>query len=592
VQRRSFLWQIFPPVLLIVALSLVASGLFASRTLSSFYIERTRADLEVRTILVGESTAGRLAPARRAALQQLIEEIGERTETRFTVTIADGTVVADSDANPTEMDNHANRPEIHAALSREIGSSQRYSQTISADLMYVAVPLLGDDGELTGVVRAAVPLTAIDAALASIYMRTTLAGVVIVSLAAIVVLWLSRRINRPLVQLRDTAERISSGDLNARPPDFRSAEISELSRAMIRMSTQLADRIDALSRHRGEQQRVLSSMVEGVLAIDRAANVTTLNDAAADILGVARGPSMLGRSMEEVVRNPDILRFISEVLDAGSPIEKEIVMHGVHLRSLHARGAPILSPAEESLGVVVVLDDVTHLEHLESVRKDFVANVSHELKTPITSIKASVETMLDGAVDDEATAKRFLQIIARQSDRLAAIVEDLLSLSRIEQEAAGVGVQLLPGDLRSVVTIALDACRVTADAKKVRLSSQCDADIELPMSSTLLEQALVNLVDNAIKYSEPGGTVDVDVARREGSVKIAVRDTGCGIEASHLDRLFERFYRVDKARSRSLGGTGLGLSIVKHAAQAHGGSVHVESEIGIGSTFSIDLPMH
>lgn len=592
-RKRSFLWQIFPPVLLIVALSLLAGGIFASSTLERFYLDRTRIDLEARAVLLGESVPEILDPHRLASLRETVNALGQRTSTRYTVTTIDGRVIADSDADPDTMDDHSTRPEIHAALSGAVGSSLRYSQTISADLMYVALPIRprGDSQRILVVVRAAVPLTAIDRPLAAIYRRTAIAGVAIIALAGVVVLWLSRRISRPLVQLRDTAELFAAGELTARPPQFKSEEISELSVSMVRMAKQLEDRINAMMRHTGEQERVLSSMIEGVLAVDSEGRLTTLNQAAARALSIGAGPEMLGRGIEEVVRTPEVLRFIARVRDAGTAQDLELQLPGLNARMLHLRGAPIVTPTAQQLGVVVVIDDVTQIERLESVRKDFVANVSHELKTPITSIKASVETMLDGAVDDEATARRFLEIIARQSDRLATIVDDLLSLSRIEQEAEGDGAALEPGLVGDVVVAAVDACRVAADRRSVRIKMEVAPDLRMPLNTTMLEQAFVNLIDNAVKYSEAGEIVTVTANRHGDCIRVQVRDNGCGIDEPHLARLFERFYRVDKARSRSLGGTGLGLAITKHAVQAHGGSVSVESKIGIGSTFSIDLPL-
>jgi two-component system phosphate regulon sensor histidine kinase PhoR len=323
------------------------------------------------------------------------------------------------------------------------------------------------------------------------------------------------------------------------------------------------------------------------VAIDARQRVLGINRAAADLLDVNL-ERIIGRPLQEVIRNPDLRRFALLAIDCREPVEDDLVLHGIRDRTIRLRGTALRDASGEG-GAVIVLNDVTDMQRLENVRRDFVANVSHELKTPVASIKGFVETLLDGAADDPADNRRFLEIVARQADRLAAIIEDLLALSRIEQSEGSGTLPMEPQPLLAILAAAAEDCRPRAIERSIQLDVECPPDLTATVNGPLLEQAVINLVDNAIKYSEPGKTVWMSAAH-DGGCLIRVRDEGCGIAAEHLPRLFERFYRVDKARSRQQGGTGLGLAIVKHIVQAHGGTVAVESTPGVGTTFTLRLP--
>ena len=357
------------------------------------------------------------------------------------------------------------------------------------------------------------------------------------------------------------------------------------------MAGQLDDRIRTALRQRNELEAVLSSMVEGVLAVDTDERIIRINRAAANLIGVDP-PDVPGRSVLEVVRNSDLQRFITWTLASAEPVESEIVIYQDESEvSLQAHGTALRGTSEhENIGALIVLNDLTLLRRLEGVRRDFVANVSHELRTPITSIKGFVETLQDGALESPQDARRFLDIISRQADRLNAIVEDLLSLSRIEGETQGADIAVERTGIKGLLRSAIQSCEVKASEKDITLELRCDDGINAQVNAQLVEQAVINLIDNAIKYSDAGDVVNVRCARTDLEVVISVEDHGTGIAPEHLPRLFERFYRVDKARSRKLGGTGLGLAIVKHIAQVHEGHARVESTLGKGSTFSIHLP--
>lgn len=356
------------------------------------------------------------------------------------------------------------------------------------------------------------------------------------------------------------------------------------------MAAQLDDRIQRILRQQSEHQAVLSSMEEGVMAVDRAGTILSVNDPCAGLLGV--DPQRLrGRSVYEVLRKPDLLKFIENSQASPKSLDGDLRFFNPTERWLHAHGTALHDARGQKIGVLVVLHDVTRLRHLENVRRDFVANVSHELRTPITSIKGFVETLLEDGFENRASAERFLGIVLRQVNRLEAIINDLLLLSRVERGGEDQRIETGAEPLAHIVQVARETCEKKAHDKSIEILLDCPDDLMARINGPLLEQAVINLIDNAIKYSDAGATVRVTVAREGDFAAIRVIDNGCGIAANHLPRLFERFYRVDKARSRELGGTGLGLAIVKHIMAAHQGSIEVESVVGRGSTFTLRLPL-
>jgi two-component system phosphate regulon sensor histidine kinase PhoR len=576
----SYLWITLAAVILV--------GIYGASMVRGLYLDQTRQDLEARARLCRSHVLELLQSGGPSDVDVLSKELGRAADTRITVILSSGQVVGDTEEDPRRMDNHGGRPEVRKALAGSVGWSVRYSATLKEERMYVAVPALRD-GRLAAVVRTSVPVTAIRETVGAIHRRILIAGLIVTGLLAAVSVWLSMRISRPLRAMREGVERFAEGRLDQRLPVSGFEEIYALGEGMNRMAQQLDERIRTIHRQQGELETVLGSMEEGVLAVDNRGVIINVNRTCAALLG--SDPDRLrGRLVHEVVRKPELLQFVESSLASASPVEGDILVRGKEDRWLSMHGTALHDANEEKIGALVVLHDVTRLRRLESVRRDFVANVSHELKTPITSIKGFVETMLDGALDDKENAARFLGIISRQVDRLDAIIEDLLTLSRLEKGSEEQMSRLEPGALSGVLQAAVEMCEKKAADKKITVEVECPGDLVVPMNGPLLEQAVVNLVDNAVKYSEPGGRVRVTAARDGERVAIRVQDWGCGIEPKHQPRVFERFYRVDKARSREMGGTGLGLSIVKHIAQVHRGGVDVESGVGQGSTFSIYLP--
>lgn len=367
--------------------------------------------------------------------------------------------------------------------------------------------------------------------------------------------------------------------------------------------------------HKDELQAVLAGLVQGVITVDPHGNLMSMNHAAANLLGVQRKLG-IGQPVESVIANSDLRRMVLDAFNEEDPVEGLVELDlreaeslqtdatsevtssmtaidaGPNKRFVRVQDTKLRNENGETIGKMIALQDLTHLRHLEIVRRDFVANVSHEIKTPITAVKLAAETLLTSPPESEEEAEHFLRIIARQADRLQAIIEDLLTLANIEQAADSHEIQTKRCDIEQLILASVDACTPHATAKSIEIKWQCPAGLYLTVHQQMLEQAIINLLHNAVKYSPDSSPITLEVTEVEGEVVFSVKDLGPGIESHHLARVFERFYRTDKARSRELGGTGLGLAIVKHVAQAHGGRATVESVVGLGSVFRIHIPIH
>ena len=586
-KQRRLIWQLYPSFILLILLVVVGLGWYLSIALRNFHYEQTEADLHARARLVEQQVRGAFSTADSDELARLVRRLGRASGTRITLIRKDGLVLADSHERAGRMENHSQRPEIRRAVSGEEGTSIRFSDTLGQRLMYVALPYR-EQGQTLGTIRTAISITDIDETLSRIYRRLLLSGIAIVLLAAPLSWYLSRRISRPLELMTEAAQRFSRGELDAPLAETGSAEAGRLARTLNQMSGEIAERIRREKQQRGEMEAILGCMVEGVIAIDHQEQVIRINAAARQLFAVKAGDEP-GRSLQELIRNSQLQRFAARALALRTPLEDELTLLGAEKRYLHIQAAPLTGTAQEPLGVLIVLHDLTRLRQLESVRRDFVANVSHELKTPITAIRGAVETLLD---EDSASAdaQRFLQIIFKQSERLNALVEDLLDLSRIEQGVSEGGWELQEDSILNVLQDARNACESLIARQRIDCRIDCSQLLRGRINPALLEQAVVNLLTNAIKYSEAGSRVNLAAWEKGRELVIQVEDFGCGIAEEHLSRLFERFYRVDRSRSRDIGGTGLGLAIVKHVAYAHGGDVRVRSTPGQGSLFSIVLP--
>ncbi len=595
---KRLLWQLYPMILAATLGALVLFALVSAQAMRGFHVREKENELQRIGLDVAARIRGALADGDHRLVDGLCKTIGARLDMRVTVIMPDGMVLGDTDADPRRMDDRSQRPEVAEALMGEPGRAERFSQTMGTDMLYVALPMSFDADFVPhprappqAILRLAVPLNMINSALRQVYVRLMLSLFGATVLAALVSYVLTRKITIPIERLRNLAQHYATGELKGKAEVSGFTEMDELSEVMQQMAGQLDERIETIKRQKSELEAVVSSMVEGVIAVDTGQRLISINQAATKLLDV-EAHQVRGRPVDEVIRNTSLKAFIARVLREEAYVEEEIVLpradeQDVHLR---AHGAGLRDAENRCIGAVVVLEDQTRLKRLEQVRKDFVANVSHELKTPITSIKGFVETLQDNRDADPADQRRFLDVIDNQADRLTAIIDDLLSLSRLEQDNGAHRIELEPCALLGVLRSALQSCQPMADERQISLTLKCSDQVCAAVNAPLLEQAVVNLLDNAIKYSQAAGTVCVEAAEDEKEVVIRVVDHGCGIGKEHLERIFERFYRVNKARSRRLGGTGLGLSIVKHITQVHHGYPSVSSTPGSGSVFTIHLP--
>jgi len=562
----------------------------AAETFTKFYYSETVQNLEIKTRLVLQEVTPRLSQKDFSGLEEFCQALGKTAAARITLILPNGQVIADSEETPARMENHADRPEVIGALAGGTNTSERYSYTLRQNMLYLAKPYPGPPpAKVILVIRLAIPTTAMSRSLHHLYWRFGLFTGLVLLAGAACGLWMAQKISRPLEAMRLQAARFAQGEFAQKIPSSDLDEISGLAESLNRMAQQWHERIQAHIHKQQEQEAILTSMEEGVVAVDRTEHILNINQAALKFLHIGN-PAVLGRTLAEVVRNSRLQEILTQTLAGSTTVKSDLVVPGDPELFLMVHASVLRNAQGQDLGAVLVLNDLTPLRRLENIRREFVANVSHELKTPVTSIQGFVETLLEGALKKPDEAKRFLQIIEKQSRRLHTIIEDLLSLSRIEQEAEKGSVTLSLGLLRPVLTSAISMCQPAADAKKIKLELNCPENLKVEMNDRLLEQAVVNFLNNAIAYSEAKTKVLVEGNETAGEVTIRVRDQGVGIAPEHLPRLFERFYRVDKSRSRDAGGSGLGLAIVKHIIQAHGGKVGVESTPGQGSVFFFTLP--
>ena len=565
--------KLFTATLALLILALAVFGVLSARAtrtrLTDEMSRRLRTNTELLRVVVAANPDSR-------ALQPAIQSLSRRLEARFTIVDGDGRVLADSDSDPSGMDNHNNRPEIRQARETGTGTQRRYSDTLRIDMMYFAAAL---EGPSTVVVRAALPMTRVEEEIGGIYRTMLLAFAGIAIVAGVVTFLVAREITQPLREIRLLADWVAAGDFTRKAPLRAPDEIGNVSAALNRMADELSARLDKLRAERSKLEAVISSMEEGVIPLDPDGRILGVNAAAKELFELRDDPH--GLKLWEVVRLPGLEEAASKALRRRTPVTDSFE---VGARVLSVR----LSPVTDGPGAVLVAHDITEDRRYDTLRKEFVANVSHELRTPLSVVQGYVETLLEGAVKEEKSALEFLGIIDKNVRRLSAIVSDLLDLSKLE--SGGHVFEPRPVDVRGLVERVAEAFRPVAERKKQTLVAEVSPSAgSVEADGTLLERALSNLVDNALKYTPEGGRIRIRGGPDGGQVALGVEDNGMGIPETDLPRIFERFYRVDKSRSRDLGGTGLGLSIVKHIVQLHGGTISVSSTPA-GTTFTMRVP--
>ena len=456
--------------------------------------------------------------------------------------------------------------------------------------MYLALPMFDRDSLVTAVLRTSYELDGVDARIRHIASRITFSGLLLALLSCLLGFYISRRFSRPLVRMRQVADDFAAGQLGRRLPPAGTLELNSLASSMNKMAASLDRRLRDLAEQRNEREALLNSMTEGVIAVDGEGNLLSCNPAARTMLQLP-DEALRAQHLPTLLGGGPLTDFLDHMLASGDHREScELTLQHGNPLYLQVTGSPLQDSQDKRFGVLIVLNDITELRALEGIRKEFVSNVSHELRTPVTSIRGYVETLRDGGMQDPTQATHFLEVIERQANRLNNIIEDLLALSRIERREDPRQLNLQEIQLDHLVSVMVQDHLPIARRKNIALQGQCATSLVWRLDINMIERALVNLIINAIHYTDDGGRVELRACVKDEHLLLEVRDNGCGISSEHLPRIFERFYVVDKARSRSVGGTGLGLAIVKHVAAAHGGKVEVESVAAQGSTFRLVLP--
>jgi two-component system, OmpR family, phosphate regulon sensor histidine kinase PhoR len=587
---RKLFWKLALTFLALLLSVLLAVDYLAERTLRTNYENDAYQELQMLARVVEQeplqlSSVPPGSPEDLAGLRAWVNRAAVGA-VRVTVISSEGTVLADSASNPDTMESHAQRPEIQDAMRTGEGRSVRSSVTVKRPLIYYAKREARPSGPPL-VIRFALPMEGIDDALAKFRVQLWLWSLVILVLAGIISLFISRSFTDRIERLREFSRRVAEGDFRPLPPDGKGDTLEALGNSLNQTAGRLDRTIRTLTEERNLSSAILGSMVEGVAVVNGSERLAFANPGFAEILGLDV-PPVAGSSLLEIVRQPELIEAVRRVLSGEPRVEAEIVTGTLRQHFFAATVASVR--AGETSGAVIVLHDITALRKLERIRRDFVANVSHEFRTPLTAIQGFAETLIAGAINDPNNRDRFLAIILDHSRRLARLTEDLLRLSEMDAERLELEIR------RVSVPQLVESCYETAQRRAAErgLALSLSLPSHLPDISgdnRRLQEVLQNLLDNAIQYTLPGGEIILSADTRNDEVVLTVSDSGIGIPQADQPRIFERFYRVDAARSREAGGTGLGLSIAKHLIEAHGGRLWVESEIGVGSKFHFSVPI-
>jgi len=575
---RSIRWRLATAFIVLIIVSIGGLSAYLVHFVRGSYLSNLDSQLTNQAQLVGDVSDSYFANGQTEDIGVLAKTLGEQIDARITLIDKDGVVLGDSDKNPAVMENHGNRPEVIEALSTGVGSSIRYSTTLGCDMMYVAVPVTMN-GEVVGIARVSLPLTEINKSLGHI-SRTIIAGAGIAAIIAILLaIQLSRTTTEPVKKLTKMAKRIAEGELDQEIRVTARDEVGDLAGAFNQMSARLREMVALLTNERDKMAAIVSTMGDGVIIVDSESRVNMVNKAAEAMFRLSENES-LGNTFIEVVHDHELDEVLKKCLKTREQ-QTGLVETESGKQFLRVIATPLGS------GSLVLFQDLTQLRRLETVRRDFISNISHELRTPITSLKILTETIQGGAIEDRAVAQDFLNKINAETDRLAQMVDALAELSHIESGEVSLKLEpVVMGEIAQQV-----AGRLQAQADRAGLNLEVNIPLDLPRAladKERMEQVLVNLLHNAIKFTSPGGRISISAKAEGDNIQVSLADTGVGIPANDLPRVFERFYKVDKARTG--GGTGLGLAIAKHIVEAHSGSIWAESIEGKGSIFTFTLP--
>jgi two-component system, OmpR family, phosphate regulon sensor histidine kinase PhoR len=582
--KNRLFWKIGILYLLLLLLVLAALDTYVVRALRREHLDTAFSQLESFSRLALANPPKSLnAPY----LKEWAQWFGH-SGIRMTLVADNGKVLADSSEDSERMENHQARPEIKEALSEGSGRAVRRSPTLGRDLVYLAKRYNAENGQLL-IIRLSLPLYRLNEALADFRIRLWSFSLLILVLAFGISLLFFRTVSIRIGRLKEFSRRVADGDFRPLSMDRRRDELADLSGTLSQTALKLDSTIKSLIEERNQSTAVLASMEEGVAVIGRDQRVVYCNSAFCRTAGVP-GLSCEGRPIIELIRHSDLLSFIQKALAGDESVSGEVVVGSIRTRSYSVTAAPIRSDVTTT-GAVLVLHDITEIRRLERARRDFIANISHEFRTPLTAIQGFAETLLGGALEDSQNRRRFLEIIREHALRLGRLTDDLLKLAQIE--AGKLQREAKPVAVAEIVDSCMEVARIKAAQKNISLDSENGADLPMLFGDVRsFQEILQNLLDNALRYTMPGGHIRVRAVVEGSDIVLSVADTGIGIPKIEQDRIFERFYRADAARSRESGGTGLGLSIVKHLVEAGGGRIKVESEVGHGSTFFVYLPLH
>ncbi len=584
--------------IVLIGISVLVSGLYTARILKESHISTLQEGMlrEIRIILASMDWKSDIPLAEQLVyFEDQADYYKTFANARVTFMNDVGVVLGDSDHDARQMDNHLSREEVSDALKHDNGGySIRYSETVDRNMLYTAYPVIQDE-KVVGYLRLALSLEDVEAAIAQLWIYL-IGGLGVLFVAAGLISYrIAQGLTRPIEKITGVAQQITHMNYSSRVEINSKDEIGQLGRAVNTMASSLQLQMNRILENEGRLKSVLDNMISGVVMIDHQGSIVLLNRSAEEMLGIPSS-ELIGKSYEVANQHFEFVSLIKECMEKQEHIREEIVFFFPEEQMLDIHLVPLETPANQWTGVVIVLHDITEIRRLEKMRSEFVANVSHELKTPIAAVKGFAETLLAGAMEDKETARSFLQIIFDESDRLNRLIVDILELSKIESRR--IPLQFSPVHLESFITKTLEMMSEQAKKKHISLEFHVDEDLYIEADEDRLRQILINLVSNGINYTPDNGKVyvrayamPVQHEQERERIRIDIQDTGLGIPKKDLPRIFERFYRVDKARSRSSGGTGLGLSIVKHLVEMHKGMIRVESEVGMGTTFSIELPV-
>jgi two-component system phosphate regulon sensor histidine kinase PhoR len=580
---RSIYWKITIPFILLVLVGMGISGFYMVDSTRNTQIHHLETQLTNEARLVAEISLPAFADSgKQSELDSIAKTTGKEIQARITLIAKDGTVLGDTEQDPLTMENHATRPEVVAALSSGVGQSTRYSATLHENMMYVALPVM-NQGQVLGIARVALPLTTVENWINSAVMTIVSAIAIVAILVILAAALIARMITRPMRQITKAAEGIAAGKLDQQIPVRTNDEIGRLGHAFNEMSLSLKTTMATIVDERGKLATVLTSLTDGVVMTDSEGRISLVNPAAERLFNFKEA-KVTGHPLIEAIHDYEIDDVVKKCLKTAR--EQTAQLDSVTGRFLRVIVVPIT--AGKSSSALILFQDLTELRSLQTMRRELVGNISHELRTPIAGIKAMVETLKDSAINDKEATMDFLARIDNEVDRLTQMVSELTELSRIETGRAEL--RMAATDLNLLIEEVVAQMNPLAEKQQVTISTDLDKDIPMVgADKERIRQTIINLVHNAVKFNPPGGKVTVSTKGDRESVITSVSDTGIGISKEDLPHVFERFYKADKARTK--GGSGLGLAIAKHTIQAHGGNIWAQSEEGKGSTFSFSLPL-